>query len=147
MGIGFSTDPHSSCRTQPFEWKIGFALLLTEQPSSWFWWYFGELGFFLVCFAFRFDWFYGLVWVFFFHPEELLQGQVFRRAQKCDMTKTHSCGQKQVLILIFFCCCIVMASEVFSNAACGKTSPLLPKYTLMSSFILVTGFSWVHNSI
>lgn len=81
----------------------------------------------------------GVVFLVFFFPEECLQGQVLRRAQKCDTTKTHSCGQKQLLTLRY--CCMVLASEVFTDVAYSKTLPLLPKYTFVSSFLLVTRFS------
>lgn len=77
----------------------------------------------------------------FFSEEECLQGQVLRRAQKCDMAKNHSCSQKLVLILRFLHCCMALASKVFTSVAYSKTLPLLPKYTLVSSFPLVTGFS------
>lgn len=59
---------------------------------------------------------------------------------KCDRSKTHLCGQKQVLILRFLHCCMLLASEILSDVAYNKISPLLPK-GILSTFSLVTGFS------
>lgn len=95
-------------------------------------------GFFVVRFVFVF---------FFFSEEECLQGQVLRRAQKCDMAKNHSCGQKLVLILRFLHCCMALSSKVFTSVAYSKTLPLYQNILWCPVFPLLLASLWVHNSM